>query len=176
VKDLSLHILDVAENGIAAGAKRVDITVAETPPELRITIADNGRGMDRDFLNAVTDPFTTTRTTRPVGMGLPLFKLAAEQTGGRFSVQSELGVGTTVEAVFLAEHIDAPPLGDLSGTLFTLIQGSPEIDFVYRHTRGEREAQFDTRAVRAELEDVPLDTPDVLVWIHESIQEAEESL
>lgn len=168
--------MDVAGNCVTAGASLVEITIQEAGPDLTITIADNGCGMAPDFLERVMDPFTTTRTTRKVGMGLPLFKMACEMTGGSFHVDSTVGVGTTVTARFAAQSIDTPPIGDMAGTMFTLISGAPNIDFCYIHTREGKEAVLDTREIRAELEDVPLDTPEVLVWIQESIKEAEEAL
>ena len=125
MKELSLHILDIAQNSIAAGAKHVDLTVEEGEGLLRITVADDGRGMSPEFLASVTDPFTTTRTTRKVGLGLPLLRLAAEQTGGELRVESQLGVGTTVTATFHADHIDCPPLGDTASTVSLLAQGLP---------------------------------------------------
>ena len=176
MKELSLHILDIAMNSVSAKASLVKIFIDETPDALTITIADNGCGMTPDFVARVLDPFTTTRTTRKVGMGLPLFKLAAEQTGGTLDIHSVLGEGTTVKAAFGADSIDLPPLGDMPDTVFTLISAAPDIDFHYRHTRGENISELETVSLRAALEDVPLDTPDVLTWIRDSIREMEENL
>ena len=135
MKELSLHLLDVAKNSVAAGATWVDVSLDEDKDgRLTIVISDNGRGMSPEFLAQVTDPFTTTRTTRKVGLGLPLYRMAAEQTGGSLDIQSTLGKGTTVTAVFHRRHLDCPPLGDLAGTVALLIQGSPELDLHYRHT------------------------------------------
>jgi len=173
VKDLSLSVLDIAMNSVKAGASLIGITVAEDGQTLTVRVADDGCGMDADFLARVTDPFTTTRDTRRVGMGIPLFKLAAEQAGGTFSIESEPGRGTELTATFEAGHLDKPPLGDMPATVTTLIQGSPEIDFVYRHTAPGGEASLDTRALREALDGVPLDTPEILAWIQENLEEEE---
>ena len=135
MKELSLHILDVAQNSISAGATRLELTLTEDAGGwLTVVIADNGRGMTPEFLSRATDPFTTTRTTRKVGMGLALYLLAAKQTGGTLSMESTPGQGTTVTATFDRKHLDCPPLGDLAGTVALLIQGSPTLDLRYRHT------------------------------------------
>ena len=128
MKELSLHLLDIAQNSIAAGARHVDLTVEEAGDRITLTVADDGCGMSPEFLAQVTDPFTTTRTTRKVGLGLPLLRLAAEQTGGALEVESREGVGTTVTAVFHAGHIDCPPLGDMAATVALLAQGLPAFD------------------------------------------------
>ena len=146
MKELSLHLLDIAQNSISAGAGNIEIYVCESVEKDRmiLSITDDGRGMSKDFLSRVADPFTTTRKTRKVGMGIPLFKLAAELTGGTFSIDSTLGKGTVVTAVFIPSHIDMPPLGDMTGTMLALIQGSPQLEFVYRHKtdRGEFHAGY----------------------------------
>ena len=138
---------------------------------------DDGKGMSEEFLNRVTDPFSTTRTTRKVGMGLPLLKLAAEQTGGSMSVTSRERAlypethGTEVTAVFYKKHLDFTPLGDVISTVVSLVQGSPEVDFLFVHELGEKRVELDTRDIREVLGDVPLSSPDVLVWIRESLIE-----
>ena len=143
---------------------------------MTIRIADDGKGMDEEFLAQVTDPFTTTRTTRKVGMGIPLFKEAAEATGGTFQIKSQVGKGTEVYATFTYSHIDRMPLGDMAGTLSALIRLNPQVDFVYRHRRDGREAALDTRELRQVLEGVPLDTPEVMEWIEGSLEEQERAL
>lgn len=174
MKELSLHLLDVAQNSVSAGADHIDLVLEETPDgRLHMTIADDGRGMSPDLLARVTDPFTTTRTTRKVGLGLPLLRLTAEQTGGRMDIQSQEGAGTTVRAEFQLSHIDCPPLGDLASTIALLIQGAPEIRWTYRHTTPWGEAQLDTDELRAVLEDVPLSEPSVTQWIREYLLEQE---
>ena len=175
MKELSLHLLDIAQNSIAAGARHVDLTVEEHGGLLQLTVADDGRGMSPEFLANVTDPFTTTRTTRKVGLGLPLLRLAAEQTGGGLRVESQLGVGTTVTATFHADHIDCPPLGDTASTVALLAQGLPdgmELTYTRRTERGE--FRFDTAAIRAVLgPDVPLSEPEVAEWMRSYVAEGE---
>lgn len=175
MKELSLHLLDVAKNSTAAGAKNVSITLDETAEGwLTIAIADDGRGMAPEFLAQVTDPFTTTRTTRKVGLGLPLLRLAAEQTGGSLSIDSNLGVGTTVAARFQRRHLDCPPLGDLAGAVALLIQGNPEIKLTYRHTTPKGEAALSTAELRDILgDDISLAEPEVFAWIQDYLTEQE---
>ena len=175
MKELSLHLLDIAQNSIAAGARHVDLGVEEGAGVLRLTVADDGRGMSPAFLAHVTDPFTTTRTTRKVGLGLPLLRLAAEQTGGELRVESQLGVGTTVTATFHTGHIDCPPLGDTASTVALLVQGLPggmELTYTRKTERGE--FRFDTAEIRAVLgPDVPLSEPEVAQWIRAYMAEGE---
>jgi len=172
VKELSLNILDVTENSVTAGAKNITLSLIEDADGiLTLTIADDGCGMSPEMTSRVTDPFTTSRTTRKVGLGLPLLKLAAEQTGGEMSVRSEQGVGTTVTASFNTRHIDFTPLGDMISTLTTLIMGSPDIDFLYIHNTPEHEVRLSTAELREVLGDVPLSSPDVIEWIKEYLME-----
>ncbi|MBQ2203577.1 MAG: ATP-binding protein [Oscillospiraceae bacterium] len=177
MKELSLNILDIAMNSVKAGATLVEILIDERNGWRTLTIRDNGCGMSEDFLRAVTDPFTTTRTTRKVGMGLPLLKLAAEQTGGTMQIESSQGEhhGTTVTARFLMDHLDCVPLGDYAGTMVTLIQGSPDIDFVFQYRSASGEINLSTAEMRQILGDVPLNTPEVLAWVAESLASPEES-
>ena len=183
MKELSLNILDITENSVKATATLVSIEITEDSDILTISITDNGTGMTEETIKNVTDPFYTTRTTRKVGMGLPLFKFAAEQTGGRLTVSSRHfesfpdSSGTTVTATFYKNHIDFTPLGDIRSSLTTLIQGHPEVDFVFRHDIGEGTvASLDTRELRSVLEDVPLDTFEVLTWISENLAEQYNSI
>ncbi|MDR1735597.1 MAG: ATP-binding protein [Oscillospiraceae bacterium] len=176
MKDLSLHILDIAQNSVKAGAKLIDVTLLENADSLVITITDDGRGMSPEFLKTVTDPFVTTRTTRKVGLGLPLYRQAAELTGGSLDIASSPGSGTTVRAVFFTGHIDCPPLGDLPATVQTLVQGAPDIDFHYRHEKCGKASRLDTREMRGALGGVPLCEAEVLNWIYESLKESEETL
>ncbi len=170
--ELSLHVLDIAMNSVRAGAKLVTIELEEDGALLTIRIRDDGCGMTQEQVRAVTDPFFTTRKTRKVGLGVPFFKMAAELTGGRFSIRSAPGRGTETEAVFDRSSIDCMPLGDLAETLVTLVQGAPDIDFVYRHTApGRAPYEFDTRQVREALGgDVPLSDPAVLVWMRQELE------
>ncbi len=167
MRELSLNVLDIAQNSIVAGATLITITVRESQKENRLTveIADNGRGMTEEQLCKVRDPFFTTRTTRRVGMGIPLFRMAAEMAGGSLSIESTVGVGTTVTAWFTLDHIDRMPLGDMAGTISALIRLNPQLDFLYRHSTDEETFEADTRAFREILGDVPLNEPDIMAWI-----------
>ncbi len=169
-------MLDIVQNSVKAGANLIAILLDERGDRLRVTITDNGCGMSEALLRRVLDPFTTTRTTRRVGLGLPLFQQSAEMTGGSLSIESWEGKGTVVSAVFVTSHLDALPLGDLPATMQTLIQGAPFIDFDYRHRKDGRESVLDTRTMRAELGEVSLSEPDVLTWIYESLAESEAAL
>lgn len=173
MKELSLHILDIVKNSVKAGATLIGIDVTESVQEnrLSIVISDNGCGMSKEFLARVRDPFTTTRTTRKVGLGIPLFEAAALQCEGAFDITSEEGVGTVVTASFQKDHIDRAPLGDMAETMTTLVSGSPEIDFCYTYTTDTDRFVFDTRTIRGELgPEVPLNLPDVLLWMEEFIR------
>lgn len=178
MKELSLNILDIAQNSIHAEASLVKIILDEDEETLAISIIDDGRGMSESFLATVTNPFSTTRTTRKVGMGLPLLKLAAEQTGGRMEISSRERAlypedhGTRVFALFYKNHLDFTPLGDVISTVVSLVQGSPEVDFYFRHTMPDRCVELDTREIKAVLgDDIPLSSPDVLVWIRATLEE-----
>ena len=177
MKELSLNILDISENSVKAKATLVEITLTETEDRLTITITDDGVGMTEQTRLSVIDPFYTTRKTRKVGLGIPLFKFAAEQTGGGIEIISRHvdshpeDHGTTVSATFFKNHIDFTPLGDVTSTFTTLIQGHPDTDFVYRHTLEGKSVDFDTREVRAVLEEVPLDSYEVLLWIKSNLEE-----
>ena len=177
MKELSLNILDIAQNSIKAGATRIEILLTEEGETLRLDILDNGCGMSQEVVRGVTDPFYTTRTTRSVGMGIPLLKLAAEQTGGSFSIESvserddPVHHGTGVHAVFFTHHLDFTPLGDVISTVCTLIQGASTVDWHFCHTCPGGKAEVDTAEMRAVLGDVPLDSFEVLDWIRQSLTE-----
>lgn len=177
MKEISLNILDIAENSVKAGAKHITITLKQDGAKLSLTVADDGCGMEEDFVRSVVDPFCTTRTTRKVGLGIPLLKLAAEQTGGELTITSRPASkypdnsGTEITALFNTDHIDCVPLGDIVGTIKTLIQCNPNIDFTFRHTVGEKEVCLDTAELREVLGDVPLDTYEVMQWIEDSLNE-----
>ncbi|MBR4658522.1 MAG: sensor histidine kinase [Clostridia bacterium] len=178
MKELSLNILDIAQNSIHAEASFVQILLTETDESLKLEIKDDGRGMSEEFLSRVTDPFSTTRTTRKVGLGLPLLKLAAEQTGGYMQITSRERAlypdthGTEVTAFFYKNHLDFTPLGDVISTVVSLVQGSPEVDFLFIHEMPDRTVEIDTRMLREVLgDDVPLSDPEVLMWIRGSMTE-----
>lgn len=179
MKELSLNILDVAENSVKAGATLTEILLDETETDLKLIIKDDGCGMDEETVKSVVDPFYTTRTTRKVGLGVPLLKLAAEQTEGSFDIASSVDKenhGTVVTAVFKKNHIDFTPLGDVAASIVTLIQGHPDTDFYFCHTKGESEVSVDTRQLREILEGVPLDSYEVIKWTEEYLKEQYESL
>ena len=178
MRELSLNILDIAQNSISAGASLITIEVSEniTDYTLLIGIYDNGKGMSEEQVKSVIDPFYTTRTTRKVGMGIPLFKMAAEQTGGSLEIKSELGVGTEVRAYFKTDSVDFTPLGDVSSTIQMLITMNTDRDFVYKHIVNEKEFVCDTREIKAILGDVPLDTYEVSQWLKDFITENTEVL
>ena len=171
MKELSLNILDVAENSVKAGASLTQIIIEETAETLTLTFKDDGCGMSEEVVKSVIDPFYTTRTTRKVGLGIPLLKLAAEQTGGSLTVQSKTAEdspedhGTEVSATFYKNHLDFTPLGDVTASITTLIQGHPDTDFLFLHKTEGGEVSLDTRELRQVLGDVPLDTYDVIKWI-----------
>lgn len=177
MKELALNILDIAENSVKAGAKHIAITLAQTGTQLSLTVADDGCGMEEDFVRSVIDPFCTTRTTRKVGLGIPLLKLAAEQTGGSLAITSRPAAkypenhGTEITATFCTDHIDCAPVGDTVETVKTLILCNPEIDFLFCHTAGGKEARLNTAELRAVLGDVPLNTYEVMQWIEDSLKE-----
>ncbi len=178
MRELSLNILDIAQNSISAGAPLITIEVSEntTDHTLLIGIYDNGKGMSENQVKSVIDPFFTTRTTRKVGMGIPLFKMAAEQTGGSLEIKSELGVGTEVKAYFKTDSVDFTPLGDVASTVQMLITMNTDRDFVYKHTVDGKEFVCDTREIKAILGDVPLDSYEISQWILEFIKENTEVL
>jgi len=151
MEDLSLHILDIVENSIRAKASRIMIKVTEDIEKdfLTIEIRDNGQGIDEETIKKVLDPFFTTRTTRKVGLGLPLLSQAARESGGDVQIESEVGRGTRVKATFGYSHIDRKPLGNMEATLRALIVGNPEVDFIYKHKKGELEYRLDTKGIRA---------------------------
>lgn len=178
MKELSLHILDIVKNSVTAGADNVRICLTEDSSHaLTVVIEDDGKGMSPEFLAQVADPFTTTRTTRKVGMGLPLYRMAAEQTGGSFRIESVEGEGTTVTACFHTDHVDCAPMGDLAGAVSLLVQGSPWVDFHLEHTTPRGFYCFSTTELREELgSDVSLDEPEVFLWLNGYLEELEQEV
>jgi len=178
MRELSLHILDVVENSLQAGATRVELTIEEdlTADHLTVLVRDNGWGMSEEQLARIFDPFFTTRTTRHVGLGLPLFKAAAERCNGSLTIASELGSGTTLQATFQHSHIDRAPLGNLPAALMALVLSARECDLAYSHRLDGREFEFDTAQIRAELGDTPLTHPVVRKWLQEFITAGEAEL
>ena len=177
MKELSLNVLDITKNSVKAKASLISISLVEVGGLLTLTITDNGCGMKPEVLDTVMNPFYTTRTTRKVGMGIPLLMLAAEQTGGGVTILSRHEEeypddhGTTVTATFHTDHIDFTPIGDMVSTMETLIMGSPDIDFSYLHDRNGATVELDTRQLREVLGDVPLDSYEVIQWIGDFLRE-----
>nr|WP_316626743.1 ATP-binding protein [uncultured Ruminococcus sp.] len=178
MRELSLNVMDVAQNSVRAEATLVEILVEESDKNdsLSITIRDNGCGMTQEQVQQVIDPFFTTRTTRKVGLGVPLFKMSAEQTGGSFDITSEVGRGTQTRARYVKSHVDMTPLGDINSTVSILIRCNPEIDFVFTHSTDKGAFTLDTRELREVLEGVSLDTPDVVEWIEQFLEEHTENI
>lgn len=178
MRELSLHILDVVENGIAAGANCIWIEVDEARQKdlIKIVIRDNGRGMPLEKLQNLDDPFITSRTTRRVGLGLSLLAAASTRCDGKVRVDSATGKGTEIEATFRFHHIDRAPMGDMAATVTTLIIGNPGIDFVYSHRIDGREFQLDTRELRMEMKDLSLSDPMVIQHLTESIRSSLKAL
>lgn len=178
MRELSLNMMDIAQNSISAGASLITLEVEEdlTRDLLRISVKDNGRGMTPEQVQNVTDPFYTTRTTRNVGLGVPLFKMEAEMTGGHFTIDSTVGVGTDLTAVFHPSSVDMIPLGDINGTVQLLVTGNPERDFLYsrryKDHGGERDFTLDTRELREVLGgEVALNAPEVVLWVKDYLEE-----
>lgn len=178
MKELSLHILDIVQNSTKAGATEISIEVAEALHDniLRMTVRDNGCGMSEEVLATIADPFSTSRTTRKVGLGLSLLQAAAERCNGAMRIASEVGKGTVVTATFEHNHLDRAPLGDMVSTLVTLIGGTPDIDFSYRHQVNEQVFEFSTAAVKQELDDLPISDVSVIHFLAEYLHSHIEQL
>lgn len=171
MKELALHILDIAQNSIAAKASVIIIHIIEdiSNDKLEINIEDNGTGMDANVLERALDPFYTSRKTRRVGLGLPLFQAAAQQCGGDLYVASEKNRGTSIKAVFKHSHIDRAPIGNMADTLVTLIQGSSNIDFLYTHEYADSKFSLDTKEIKEILKEVDITDVSVLMWLKDYI-------
>jgi hypothetical protein len=173
MRELSLHILDIAQNSIKAEAECLRIVVIEdlASDKLTIKIKDDGTGMDSETVSKVIDPFYTTRTTRKVGLGIPLFKTSAEQCDGYFEIKSNLGAGTEIIAVFKHSHIDRVPLGNMPDTIVTIINGCDNMDLVYTHTFNGLTFTLNTKEIKKLLDGVPISNLDVISWLREYITE-----
>lgn len=171
MEDLSLHILDIVENSITAGATKIRIRIIEDIKQnlLLIEISDNGRGMDEEMFKNAYDPFFTTRTTRRVGLGIPLLAQAARESMGDINIKTKKGKGTTITANFQYNHIDRKPLGDIEKTLTVLIAANPEIDFLFQHKRNNYTCCIDTTEIKKNLKGVPINDPGVIKFIKDSI-------
>ncbi len=173
MRELSLNVLDIAQNSVSANASLIEIELIENSKtnDLLIGVYDNGKGMTPEQVESVRDPFFTTRTTRKVGMGIPLFKFAAEMTGGKLEIESEVGVGTRVRAQFKTDHLDFTPIGDMTSTMISLITMNLHIDFLYTRKLDDKAFTVDTRQLKEILGDVPLNEPSIALWITDYINE-----
>lgn len=179
MRELSLNVMDIVQNSISAGAHEIKVEISESIPEntLTISVTDNGKGMTEEQVKSVVDPFYTTRTTRSVGLGVPLFKMEAEMTGGTFKINSVLGKGTSLTAKFITNNIDMIPLGDINSTILPLIIGNPSINFIYKRSLTPKNSEvkefsLETNEIKEVLGDgVPLSSPDVVLWIKGYLEE-----
>lgn len=173
MKDLSLHILDIVQNSISANATFIEITIVESHQANTyiVMIKDNGKGMPPEMLEKVTDPYVTSRTTRKVGLGLPLLKMNAERTGGHLKIISQVGKGTEVKALFIHDNIDRLPLGDIAGTIAIQASANPLIEFTYTHSVDGEQYIFDTREIKEVLDDVPISDIHIFKYLKEMINE-----
>lgn len=178
MRDLSLHLLDLMQNGITAGAGLLEVSLSQDGQQrLRMVIRDDGCGMDEEMAGKVVSPFTTSRSTRKVGLGIPLTKASAERTGGSLSVMSRPGEGTTVTALFDRTSIDCLPMGDIAGTLTSLVAAypdGPDIRLSLESPEGQRD--FDTREVRSALGGLRLNEPEIILWIKDKLTEDIEAI
>lgn len=167
MKDLSMHIIDIMQNSIEAGATEIRLLISECTVQdcFSIEITDNGRGMSAEILAKATDPFFTSRKTRQIGLGIPLLKAAAERCEGEMILDSTPGKGTSIRATFRHSHIDRAPLGNIVDTIVNTIMSSPDLNLSFRHRINDREITFDAAELRTQLEDVPLNNQAVINWI-----------
>jgi len=172
MKDLSLHILDIVENSVAARADKIEIRISEDKKKdlLSVEVIDNGIGMDKETQRKSIDPFYTTKTVRRFGFGLSLLQEAAKAANGHFSIQSEKGEGTRIKADFQYSHIDRKPLGDIGQTIITLVIGNPEIDLVYVHKKNSHKYSLDTRKIKVQLKEAPINSPAGIRMIREDLK------
>ncbi|MCX7708495.1 MAG: ATP-binding protein [Clostridia bacterium] len=173
MRDLSLHLMDILQNSITAKASKIEVKISadQVSDDIIFTVSDNGTGMDEDFLKQVTSPFTTTRTTRKIGLGVPLFKEAAELAGGTFEIYSAKNQGTTVKATFKISHLDRLPLGDITETMVGVILSKPETQWVLQLSNKKDEFSFDSYEVIDKLGGVPITEYEVITWVKEYIDE-----
>jgi len=173
MEDLSLHILDIVENSVAARADKIEIRISEDKKKdlLSVEVIDNGIGMDRETVKKAFDPFYTSKKVRRFGLGLPLLSEAAKAANGHLSIKSKKGEGTKIKADFQYSHIDRQPLGDMGQTIITLVVGNPEIDLIYVHKKNSHEYRFDTRQMKAQLNETPINSPAGIRMIRENLDQ-----
>ena len=173
MKELAMHVYDLMENSMAAGAKDVKLTIKDSLKDnvFHFTIEDNGKGMSKEFLAKVTDPYTTSRTTRKVGLGLPLIKMNTERCGGGMKIESEVGVGTKLEFWFEHNNWDRPPMGDLSGTLVMLLSAHEDIHFVITYKTDKDEFVLDTDELKEALDGMSMNDIHIINYLKEMVEE-----
>jgi hypothetical protein len=178
LREIALHMLDIIENSVAAEATCVEILVDEDlkNDRLKIVVQDNGQGMDEKMLTGVSDPFVTTRITRQVGLGIPLFKAAAEACNGHLQIDSRLGQGTRLKAEFQHSHIDRMPLGDLAETMLHVVIGHPQVHWLFHYQVGDKAFTFDDELIKKEVAGLPLTEPSILTFIRELLQDGVDSV
>jgi len=176
-----MHILDIATNSVRAGANQINITISEDllNNEFRFDIEDNGKGISDDLLKTIKNPFTTSRTLRKVGLGIPLLDENCRLCDGFLEISSQIGRGTTLKSMMVYDHIDRPPMGDIVNTLIGLMTSNEDIDICYQHSYNKNSFEISTNALKDELEDVPLTSISVIQWLRayltESIDELKQS-
>ena len=171
--EISLHILDIVENSIKAGADFIEIKilVRTDTRRLRVEVQDNGCGMSEEQVQACENPFFTSRTTRKVGLGIPFLKQSAECTGGSFSIRSAVGQGTDITAEYCMDHIDCIPLGDVNATVYSLVMMNQELDFYYQYQVDGRQFVLDTREIREAVGGIPFDNEEIAAFIKDFLKE-----
>lgn len=178
MKELALHILDIAENSLRAGASFLAIAIERDlqADTLTITIADNGCGMTPAELARAADPFYSTKEKRRTGLGIALMAQAAERAGGSFIMESQPGKGTQSKAVFQNSHIDRQPLGNLAATITALVLAEPKINLQLCCSCGPRQYCLDTRELREQLDGLPLNHIEVLSFLRDTITKSIDGL
>ncbi|MGI9950981.1 ATP-binding protein [Moorellaceae bacterium AZ2] len=173
MEELALHLLDLMENSLAAGADRLELRIQEDLAANRmiIELMDDGRGMEEGEIEAALDPFFTTRASRRVGLGLPLFRATARQCGGDLTLSSRPGEGTRVVATFELNHIDRPPLGNMGATIAAVLGREVPVELYYRHQRGQEVFEFSTSRLREILGDIPFNLAPVLAWVRDFVNQ-----
>lgn len=171
MRELALNILDIVENSVSAGSSIIEIDILVKDNMLTISIKDNGCGISSDMLKNITDPFVTSRTTRKVGMGIPLFKMASENSGGEFSIKSTKGVGTVVTATFVVDNIDRPPLGNIASTFSGLVYMNSDIRYILKYNNNGKSFVVDTKEIEDNLDGIPINEYEVVKFIEDMIKE-----
>lgn len=170
--ELSLHIIDIIENSVRAGADKIYIQIEENKKKdiFSITIKDNGKGMNKTFLNKAFNPFTTTKKDKKVGLGLSLLKAAAQRCGGDMEIKSSPHKGTKINADFILSHIDRQPLGDIIETVIFLVTGYPQVDFVLSHRKDNKQLQWGTSRINKYIGDATRSSPRVIKFVKRDLQ------